>query len=84
MRDVLEQQLQEKAVQERAHKQHESDCFPANHTVRQPQDMSRPWATTTQLMSAQQEVRAAKATRVPPISKCWSLGPPGRHSPRVP
>lgn len=58
MRSVLEQQLQEKAAAEQEHARHESLCFPANHTARQPEDTSRPWMTTTQFMSAQQEVNS--------------------------
>ena len=56
MRDILEQQLAEKAAQERERREHEAVCFPANHTAREAEDTSRPWMSTTQFMSAQQEV----------------------------
>lgn len=56
MRGALEQQMQEKVTQGREHKLHEANCFPENHTARRPEDTSRPWTSTTQFMSARQEV----------------------------
>ena len=59
MREVLEEQLQCRLAQERAAKQHESNCFPDNHvTARCAEDGARPWSSTTQFMTAQQEVRS--------------------------
>ena len=56
MRGALEQQMREKVTQGREHKLHEANCFPQNHTARRPEDTSRPWTSTTQFMSAHQEV----------------------------
>ena len=72
MREALDRQLQEKAARDGALKQHESNCFPANHTASfQPADTLRVWSShyATQQITAQEEARVS-------ASACglgWSL-----------
>ncbi len=62
MREALDRQLQEKAARDGALKQHESNCFPSNHTASfQPAESLRVWSShyATQRITAQEEARVS-------------------------
>ncbi len=68
MREALDRQLQEKAARDGALKQHESNCFPSNHTASfQPAESLRVWSShyATQRITAQEEARVSAHLNAP-------------------
>ncbi len=55
---VLEQQVAARRAEEAARVLRDRQCFPDNHTAPVPQDRARPWAATTQQLTAHEEVCA--------------------------
>ena len=82
MREALDRQLQEKAARDGALKQHESNCFPCNHTASfQPADSLRVWSShyATQHITAREEARVcAHACACELVAKRWRCCRPSR------